>query len=396
MKQLIGLLLIIVVAVAVTLFADGNAAKVVVFFGQYRIDLSLNFAIIALVLSFVLVHFSLLAIRASGQLPARFKAYLQNRKQTALLDANTAGLIAFITGDEPSAAKALKAASKTGIETDLSYLVRALSSIQADRLDEAEEILSHDKAQEGQHAVALTILKAKIALARALPERAIELLAALDSASARLPQAQYVKLFALIGLNRWDEALVQYRNCVASNALKQMDQEQAIGAIYTGLVEAAEGDSTRLKAVLSNAKPKELDNVLALNALSEGLMTCGESKAARVLLESALSNRKSLDVLPAYHQVAVHESRDALPFVEKLLGAHPTDLRLIELAGDVCEQEQLWGKAISRFETVYARQPSAHLARKLERLYETANQADKARLWRDKLNAHLQAERQPA
>lgn len=33
MKQLIGLLLVVVVAVAVTLMAQGNASKVLVFFG---------------------------------------------------------------------------------------------------------------------------------------------------------------------------------------------------------------------------------------------------------------------------------------------------------------------------------------------------------------------------
>lgn len=53
MKQLLGLLLVVVVAVAVTLMAQGNASKVLIFFGQYRIDMSLNFAIVAILLLFV-------------------------------------------------------------------------------------------------------------------------------------------------------------------------------------------------------------------------------------------------------------------------------------------------------------------------------------------------------
>ena len=50
MKQLIGFLLVVVIAVAVTLMAQGNESKVLVFFGQYRIDMSLNFVILAILL----------------------------------------------------------------------------------------------------------------------------------------------------------------------------------------------------------------------------------------------------------------------------------------------------------------------------------------------------------
>lgn len=394
MKQLITLLLIVVIAVAVTLLAQGNAAKVVVFFGRYRIDVSLNFALISLIVGFFVLHFSLLAVRASGQLPSKFREYFLNRKQGALLDANTSGLIALITGDEQEAQKALKSASKTGIETDLSYLIRAMSCIQSDRLDEAEQVLNHDKALDGKHMTAVSILRATVATARGNFVAAIDMLDALDANAKRLPQVQKLRVRALIGLKRWNEALLDYRSC--SNYMLGAESAQAIADIYIGLLEEAAGNAEQVQQILSAAKPGELDNVQVLNALADGLIASGQLSAARKLLEAALKTRQTLDVLAAYHQVAVHESREALPFVEKLLSEHPTDLRLIELAGDVCEQEQLWGKAISRFESVYAKQPSAHLARKLSRLYEAANQADKARQWRDKLDLHLQKERQLA
>lgn len=396
MKQLVTLLVIVVMAVAVTLFAQGNASKVVVFFGHTRIDMSLNFVVIALVLLFVAVHFSLLAIRASSQLPGRFKAYLMSRKQTALLDADTRGVIALITGDELGSGRALKSALKTGLNSDLSHLIRALSCIQSDRLNEAEEVLARSHQATGIMAVARLLLMARIALARGQADKAVELLAGLDAAAARLPQAQHVRLFALIGLHRWEEALAQFRMCVADKALSPSDIDSATAAIYTGLTEQAGGDAVKVKSILSNAKPRELDNAVVLSVLSDALLAAGEGLAARLLLEGALKDRATLDVLPAYHQVAVHESRDALPFVENLVARHPTDLRLIELAGDVCEQEQLWGKAISRFETVYSKQPSPHLAKKLERVYTAANQMDKARVWRDKLNVLLGQTRQPA
>lgn len=396
MKQLLGLLLVVVVAVAVTLMAQGNASKVLIFFGQYRVDMSLNFAVVAILLLFLVLYVMMRAWRASSQLPGKFKEYWMNRKQNALLQANTQGLIALITGDEQGAQKALNQASKTGIETDLSYLIRAMSAIQADRYDVAEEILNQEKAKVGEHSHALVVLRGKVALSKQDFSGALSMLEAMDPLAAKLPQVQRLRMLALMGLARWQDALVQYRACVAVSALTNGEKNEALMRIYAGLGESAGQDASKMKEVLSSAKPSELENVGVLRTLATGLQRSGLVTAARTLLEMALNQNYNKDLLPIYHQVAVLEPREALPNVERLLAQQPADLRLLELAADVCEREQLWGKAISRFEAVYAKQPSAHVAGKLERLYEAANQGERAKTWREKLNNHLQNDRQLA
>lgn len=396
MKQLLGLLLVVVVAVAVTLMAQGNASKVLIFFGQYRVDMSLNFAVVAILLLFLVLYVMMRAWRASSQLPGKFKEYWMNRKQNALLQANTQGLIALITGDEQGAQKALNQASKSGIETDLSYLIRAMSAIQADRYDVAEEILNQEKAKVGEHSHALVVLRGKVALSKQDFSGALSMLEAMDPLAAKLPQVQRLRMLALMGLARWQDALVQYRACVAVSALTNGEKNEALMRIYAGLGESAGQDASKMKEVLSSAKPAELENVGVLRTLATGLQRSGLVTSARTLLEMALNQNYNKDLLPIYHQVAVLEPREALPNVERLLAQQPADLRLLELAADVCEREQLWGKAISRFEAVYAKQPSAHVAGKLERLYEAANQGERAKTWREKLNNHLQNDRQLA
>ena len=396
MKQLLGLLLVVVVAVAVTLMAQGNASKVLIFFGQYRVDMSLNFAVVAILLLFLVLYVMMRAWRASSQLPGKFKEYWMNRKQNALLQANTQGLIALITGDEQGAQKALNQASKTGIETDLSYLIRAMSAIQADRYDVAEEILNQEKAKVGEHSHALVVLRGKVALSKQDFSGALSMLEAMDPLAAKLPQVQRLRMLALMGLARWQDALVQYRACIAVSALTNAEKNEALMRIYMGLGESAGQDASKMKEVLSNAKSAELENMGVLRMLATGLLRSGLVTAARTLLETALNQNYNKDLLPIYHQVAVLEPREALPNVERLLAQQPADLRLLELAADVCEREQLWGKAISRFEAVYAKQPSAHVAGKLERLYEAANQGERAKIWREKLNNHLQNDRQLA
>jgi HemY protein len=396
MKQLISLLLIIVVAVAVTLGAQGNSSKVLIFFDEYRIDMSLNFAVAALLLLFFVFYVLMRVWRASSQLPGKFKEYRLNKKQNALLRANTSGVIAYITGDDHGSQKALVQATKTGIETDLSYLIRAVSAIQSAHYDVAEQILDKEKAQSGEHSNALLILRGRVALAKNDPAKALSLLDSMDPLAAKLPAAQRLKLHALIGLGRWAEALDQHRLCVASKVLEEQERSDALQLVYRGLCEEASGNKERMQVVLSNAKPLELSDAGVLKTLASGLMRAGLVTASRKMLEAALKQQFNKELLPTYHQVAVLESRDALSVVEQLLIDQPDDLRLIELAADVCEREQLWGKAISRFEAVYSKQPSAHLAGKLERLYESASQPERAKVWRDRKNNHLQNERQLA
>jgi HemY protein len=394
MKQLIGFLLVVVFAVAFTLAAQGNTSKVLIFYGQYRIDLSLNFAILTILFSFFIFYVVLRTWRASSQLPGKFRQYWLSRKQKELLQANTRGLIALITGDEQGSQKALDQARKTGIETDLSYLIRAMSAIQSGRFDIAEEILKIENAKVGEHAHALVVLNTKVAFSKFDFVGALSALDSIDTNYAHLPQIQKLRLFALIGLCRWNDALIQYRVCDVALALTKDENNQAITKIYTGLFEEAGQDRVLVQQVVSKANNKELGLSSVLLVIANSLLKVSLITEARIILETSLKKQFNTDFLLTYRQVALLEPRAALPQVEHLLNQYSSELRLLELAAEVYEREQLWGKAIVHFESVYDKQASAYLAAKLERLYERVNQVERARMWREKLNNHLQTEGQ--
>ncbi|MEK9817269.1 MAG: hypothetical protein VW447_09225, partial [Limnobacter sp.] len=220
----------------------------------------------------------------------------------------------------------------------MSYLIRAMSAIQADRYDIAEEILNQEKAKVGEHSHALTVLRGKVALSRQDYSGALDMLETMDPLAAKLPQVQRLRMLALIGLARWQDALIQYRACVAVSALTNGEKNEALMRIYAGLAESAGQDASKMQDVLSNAKPSELENSFVLRMLATGLLRSGLITAARILLENALNQSYNKDLLPVYHQVAVLEPREALPNVERLLAQQPADLRLLELAADVCER----------------------------------------------------------
>lgn len=207
MRQLLHVLLIVIFAVAMTLFAQGNTAKVVLLLSNKRVELSLNLAIILVLLGFFLFHYALLALRFSAQITSRFRGFFSNRSQKALLQANTNGFLAWVTEDEPESYRALQQAISTGLETDLSHLIRAMYCLQTNRLDEAERVLNDHEVKNEQHVFAERILRIKIVLARGDATSAIHALDDFDVQTATLPVVRKLRLFALVKLHRWAEAL---------------------------------------------------------------------------------------------------------------------------------------------------------------------------------------------
>lgn len=396
MKKLITLALLVGLAVLLTLAALENTGKVAIFLPTHRIDFSLNFGIVALVVAVVAVWFLLGVIRASGAVPSRLKRYLGGKRQQALLKANTTGLMALIVGDDMLADKALKNARKTGEHNELSYLIRAMSAIQADRLDIAEQILEEKKSWEEQYQDALIILKSRVALKQTNYRLALEHVQSLPNKCARYPQVQKIKLFAQLGLKQWSLALAQLRHLNGSNSLSNAETNAAYDAVYGGLISEAAGTTESILSVVSQATASEKLNPVVLKHLSVGLLGVDHADQARKLLEAGLDVQLSDSLLDAYAKVAGVMAQSCLPYVEKLLAQNQEHIGLLAIAAEVCEKEQLWGKAIARFEKVYQSQPSAAIASKLERLYDLANQPEKSAHWRQKLQNHLDQSRQLA
>lgn len=79
------------VAVAMALFASGNGSTVTVFWPPHRVDLSLNFVVLLLLLLFVLLHLALRALSALFSMPAQARLWRLRHQErvmnSALLDA---------------------------------------------------------------------------------------------------------------------------------------------------------------------------------------------------------------------------------------------------------------------------------------------------------------------
>lgn len=395
MKRLVFLGVLVVLAVALTLAAQENTGKVVVFAGGYRLDFSLNFAIVSIVVLTTLIWFLLGAISASGRLPVRFRGFWQNRGLRKLNEADNDALTALILGDEILADKALRRAVSASDNCANSYLLRTLSALQARRLEIARAQLLQVDPETLHSKDAFSALAARVALASGDFQQALNLVSTLKPSIAAAPQVLRLKLFAYRGLGRWEEAIKAFRASNEANPMPAVKSDEVLGDIYSNLA-ASLSTAEEMRSLQSRATSGELRFASVIAALARGLLRTGAATDARHLLERALEDKLDETLLLVYQEVVQVQSRESLVFVETLISKNPGNIKLIEIAALVCEQEQLWGKAIARFESLYAKLPTARVAGRLERLYDLAGQPNKAEMWREKLREHLGDSRQLA
>lgn len=128
MKTLFWALAALALAVALTLAARYGNGYVVLVFPPYRAELSLGLAIFLILAAFLLVHGLLRLAAGTLGIPARARAFRQERqKEKARADA-LSGMLAFAAGRHAEAETLAAAALEQGEEAEICALLAARSA----------------------------------------------------------------------------------------------------------------------------------------------------------------------------------------------------------------------------------------------------------------------------
>lgn len=129
MRWLFWFLLIAALAAGLSLLASINHGYIMMVRPPYRVEFSLNFLIVAVLLLFVLFHLILQLIHYTQRLPSDVRAY----KQAKRLQAAHAKLIEALQkeseGDYQQAENAAKQAFELGEDANITLMIAARSAI---------------------------------------------------------------------------------------------------------------------------------------------------------------------------------------------------------------------------------------------------------------------------
>lgn len=368
MRSIIWLLLLSVAAVVSATALGSNDGLVTIYWLGWRADLSLNFFLLSLALTFLAVHSLVQGLDRLLALPERAKRWrLANRDriaQAALREALALYLAGRYTRSHKAAQKAVAIQADTpGIELDAEFsaLAHLLSAGSLHRLQDRSKRDEH--LQRALEISQLTrkprvteegarLLMAECALGDNDASRALKDLAELSPGVARRTQALRLKLQATRITRQPLEALKTARLLAKHQGFTHNAAEGLIRTLATETLQTAR-DADQLRQTWLQLDPLDRQDPLIVAQAATRIADLGAPQEARQWLAPLWSRIAQLppDAIDALAKALSHSLLGMEPeWLPRLDAATQPALRHPGLAlalGLALSERQLWGKARS-------------------------------------------------
>lgn len=370
MRAALSLLALFAIAVAIALFAGNNQGTVTLFWPPWRVDLSLNLVLLALVGAFVLLHLALGALAALFDMPRQALRWRTQQKERSMHAAVLDAISNLLAGRFIRARKAAEAAlgqeqslasggqaPANGVQLrTLAHLLAAESaqSLQ-DRPAREEHLrlaLDQGTARDAQETREGALMRAaRWSLEDHDPESAIGWLKELPQGPGRRTLALRTRLKAARLAGRTAEALETARLLAKHRAFSPAAAESIVRGLAIDLLNGAH-DAQQLQRTWLSLEPAERAMPeLAIHAAQRLITLGGDAHAAREWLlpvweqQGRLGDSLKVKLVHALELGLDSIDADWLARIEGAQRANPRDATLQYLAGIACIKRQLWGKA---------------------------------------------------
>ncbi len=399
MRWLSSALLLSLLAALTALFLKTNLGNVALFVPPYRIDVSLNLALLVLVLLLGATYWAARVVQKMADFPEQVRLYRARREEIGGNRALIEAVKNFLEGRFARAEKSARAAQSSSTTAGISALIGARAAHRMQEYARRDEWL--DRAGDDTDIeTARLIASAEMLIEQRENEAALAAIDRLKGGGRRHIHAMRIALNANLQSGRWDEALKAVRLLEKRNALHPVLARKLKQAVYRELIAAPGNDPAALEAMWRSMP--EADRQVPEIALEAARLfnrsepEFGLGRLAAEAIEAVLqqpsaewddSARRLLDEYARTHAVP---ARDQLEKIEGWLklapqaGAAPVRAALLRAAGLICLREQLWGKSKTYLleSLAVGKNPSTLLA--LARLAEAVgDEADAAAYFRD-------------
>lgn len=348
MRILLRLLALSVLAVGLAILARFNPGNVVLFYPPYRIDLSLNFVLFVIVLSFIALYVLIRAVRLTQELPGRVIGY---RRQKREHDGNKAlrdSLRAFLEGRFGHAETAARRAAELPENTGIAALIGARAAHRMRQTERRDDWLASIDDDTGLKAARLmTMLELQVDDHQF--KAALHTVDELNANGTRHIQALQWALKANQQAKNWPEVLRLTQTLDKRNALHPALSNRLRDMAYDALLSDSAHDAESIRRLWAGVPQADrLKPFIAVRA-AHAFSSRGLHDEARALLERALAAAWDHRLIRAYRDSTAEAGSPALlaqiERCESWLTKHPADAELELTLGMLCLRQKLWGKA---------------------------------------------------
>lgn len=377
MRALIWIFIIFAAAAGVAMLADANQGFVLVVLPPWRLQVSLNFAIIALAAFVVAVYVILRLLGGTLNLPSRLGLYRSRRKEKKAAHCTREALRALTEARYADVVREARKAVNAGGGVEAALLAARAAHARRDESGYREWMTKASMAG-GRSAVLLT--RAELAIADGDWKDAEEALNTLRKQDHTSLAALKLQLALAQGKGDWAQVPDLVKSLQSKRLLGDEEASRLVRtaqlAHLTTLVSEPEALGNAWRAMDKDA----LADADFLTQAVPVLATAGQGVLARRMVERVLDREwnSSLARLYALCSGTGEEAKDAMSRSERWLKAHPDDAGLLYTAGRQCMAAQLWGKAQSYLEKSLSTEarPEVHLA--LAELFDATANAEQA------------------
>lgn len=372
MRALFWLLSLFALAVGASLAMGYNDGYVLLVLPPWRIEISLNLFLVALVGGFALGYALLRTIGHTLRLPGSVRAWREGRRRLRAAQALRDAVQQLFEGRYGHALKNAALAYAGDEAPLLAALVAARAAHALRDAPREAQWLGHAAAHDAAGHAARLMTVAELAVDGRRFDDALQALDALQARGQRHIAALRLALRAYRALGRWNDVLRVVRQMEKHRALAAEAAAPLVLRAHLENLRRHEGDAPALRAYWQAAPAAERRAARFAAAAARALIAAGDSLAAQRIIEAQLAAEWDSAAAEAYGDCRGGDALARIARAEGWLIAQPQDARLLLALGRMCREEKLWGKAQSYFEASLAveasRDASAELALLLDRL----------------------------
>ncbi len=386
MRFFLWLLTLFAMAIGLAVLARFNAGNVALFYPPYRVDLSLNFFIVLLVVSFTLLFVLLTAMRAAFSMPKRVGEYRANKQQRESGRALSEALKAFLEGRFGQAERSATRAALLPENAGLAALIGARAAHRLQQVERRNNWLAQAEKDTSLRNARLMTTIELLAEDNKESDAALEALNELNASGIRHIQALRLALRVNQSARNWHEVIRLVRLLDKRTALHPALSRRLRDLSYEALFSAAAHDHEPLKSIWASVPATDRTTPVVAVSAATAFMQIGLQQEAAGIIEKALKANWDVRLLRAYRLCAAPEGSSTLlaqvDNCENWLRDRPNDAELALVLGTLCLRQKLWGKAQRYLEealsdaTEQSTVQESHL--RLAQLHEALHQSEAA------------------
>lgn len=346
-----------------------NPGYVLIEIAGYQVETTLAALVLLLVLALVALALSLRVLRGVFVAPRRVASALQERRVNRGREQFEKGLLALRSERWQSAEVALLKYISDAPSPALSYIAAAEAAHHQGARQRRDEYLALASDQDEKVGPAVEMARARWASENADWATGLQALDAAKQIRGHSAQAiQALRLEMLQAAGNWREVSAEMPQSLGALPRPELDAINRRAELELLTEAAGSGELDRLRMRWQSLpKPLRADAEL-LRVYATGLGHIGADAEALRLITTHLKHAWDDELVALYGRLHSDDTIAKLATVEQWLNRYGEKPELLLIAGRLCIENRLWGRARSYLEACRKLRPSAQVALELGRL----------------------------